>query len=411
MKNSKKGFANVILIVIIVAIVVVGGYFVFSKKSTTPTPSQQNSETNTPNEPNQGQGASFVPEQDRIQITSPKGGEKLEVGKTYDIRWTNYSGKEPLTIALQTTAPDNKVSAKIVASNVPAASIGSYKWTVTSENSYNKYKIEVYPAGGRELVGRSKDFFTISGGQLITITSPKPNDRVNLTQPIVITGKARNVFGEGEFDISASYLLDNQKKVVARTLATCNITGNGCDWTSGNFVDFKSTLDLSSAPVCYVSVEFYKRDDKTPQTQPFYVLPLYLFGNENCQSPLLSQKYSFETIAKNYYSGHNERKDYVIKEISEWRSLWDIVNAGVTPKPALPIIDFDDETVIAVFQGVHSTGGYSIEIVEILEKANSLEVTVKETSPSSGSNVTQAFTQPFHIVKTKIIGKEVVFVH
>lgn len=282
MKNSQKGFANIALIVIIVAIVAVGGYFVFSKKSATPTPIQQNSEINSVNKTNQGQGASFVPEQDRIQITSPKGGEKLEVGKTYDIRWTNYSGKESLTIALQATTPNNKVSTKIVASNVPATSIGSYKWTVTSESSENKYKIEVYPAGGRELIGRSKDFFTIFGEQLITITSPKPNAQVNLTQPIIITGKARNVFGEGEFDISASYLLDNQKKVVARTLATCNITGNGCDWTSGNFVDFKATLNLSSAPVCYVSVEFYKRDDKTPQTQPFYVLPLYLFGNENC---------------------------------------------------------------------------------------------------------------------------------
>lgn len=291
MKNSQKGFANMILIVVVVAIVAVGGYFVFSKKSTVSTPSQQNPEAGATNKPNQGQDTSYVPgqgastvaEKDRIQIVYPNGSEKLEVGKAYDIRWTNYSGKEPLTIALQATTPDNKVSAKIVASNIPATSTGSYKWTVTSESPDNKYKIEVYPAGGRPLVGRSNDFFTISGEQLITITSPKPNDRVNLTKPVIITGKARNVFGEGEFDISASYLLDNQKQIVARALATCNITGNGCDWTSGNFVDFKSTLDLSSAPVCYVSVEFYKSYDNPQQTQPFYVLPLYLFGNENCQ--------------------------------------------------------------------------------------------------------------------------------
>lgn len=118
MNMNQKGFANIVLIVVIVAIVAVGGYFVFSKKSTTPAPTQQNSETNTPNEPSQGQEASTVAEKDRIQITSPKGGERLEVGKTYDVRWTNYSGKEPLTIALQATTPSNQVSAKIVASNV-----------------------------------------------------------------------------------------------------------------------------------------------------------------------------------------------------------------------------------------------------------------------------------------------------
>jgi hypothetical protein len=93
----------------------------------------------------------------------------LEVGKIYDIRWTNYSGQESLTIALQATTPNNQVSVKIIASSVPAASTGNYKWTVTSESPDNKYKIEVYPAGGRELVGRSKDFFTISSEQLITV--------------------------------------------------------------------------------------------------------------------------------------------------------------------------------------------------------------------------------------------------
>lgn len=294
--NNRKGFANIVLIVVIVAIVAVGGYFIFSKKSATPTPTQQNYETNTPNESNQGQdtsyipgqGASIVAEKDRIQIISPKGGEKLEIGKTYDIRWTNYFLiEEPLTIALQVTAPDNKVSSKIIASNVPAVSTGNYKWTVTSESVGNKYKVEVYPSGGREMVGRSRDFFTIFGEQLITITYPKPNanpnNKINASQPIVITGKARNVFNEGEFDVSASYFLGEKKQVVAKTFATCNISGNGCDWASGNFVDFKSTLDLSSAPVCYVSVDFYKRDDKTPQTQPFYVLPLFLYGNGSCQ--------------------------------------------------------------------------------------------------------------------------------
>ena len=320
MKQGQKGFANIVLIVVIVAIVAVGGYFVLSNKSTTLPKTQQTQtsnngqggnkinipydganiklttsaspqnkpETSTANEQNPGQGASIIPEEDKIQIIFPKGGEKLEIGKSYDIRWANYFLiKEPLTIALHTTAPDNKVYAKIIASNVPAASSGSYKWKVTSESLDNKYKIEVYPSGGREMVGRSKDFFTIFGENLITVTYPKPNanpnDKINASQPIVITGKARNVFNESEFDVSASYILSDKKQVIAKTFATCNITGNGCDWISGNFVEFKATLDLSSAPVCYVSVEFYKRDEKTPQTQPFYVLPLFLYGNGSCQ--------------------------------------------------------------------------------------------------------------------------------
>jgi hypothetical protein len=47
MKNSQKGFANIILIVVIVAIVAVGGYFIFSKKSTQPNNDSVSTNTDT----------------------------------------------------------------------------------------------------------------------------------------------------------------------------------------------------------------------------------------------------------------------------------------------------------------------------------------------------------------------------
>ena len=47
MKNSQKGFANIILLVVIVAIVAVGGYFIFGKKSTVPLSTSQ-PQSNTP---------------------------------------------------------------------------------------------------------------------------------------------------------------------------------------------------------------------------------------------------------------------------------------------------------------------------------------------------------------------------
>ena len=291
MKNLQKGFISITLILIaIIVAAVIGGYFIFSKKSATPsisTPKTTETNNNVNQEQTPGyilwQGATIVPDKDRIQILSPKGGEKLEIGKKYNISWTNYSGTQPLTIALQVTPTDNKSFAKIIAFNVPTSQTGNYQWTVTSEDPGSKYKIEVYPAGGRPLMGESEDFFTISGEPFIFVTSPKPEERINITQPLTILGKARNVFSEGEFDVTASYFLDNQRKVITSTFATCNITGNNCDWSSGNFVDFKATLDLSSSPVCGINIDFYKRNEKTPEPQPFYTLPLWLYGNTNCQ--------------------------------------------------------------------------------------------------------------------------------
>jgi len=278
---------KIIWIIVTVFTLSLGIYFIFFNQSSNQISLENLSQEGVVNEilPDEElsikQGENNVSEKGQIQIIYPKGGEKLEIDKSYDIRWENYFGTEPLTIALQSTSSDNKVSSKIITSNISPTR--KYEWKVTSESPDNKYKIEVYPANDRSLVGISSDYFSISGEQLITSVSPNANTRVNATTPLIITGKAKKVFGEGEFDISASYILDNQKQVLAKTFAACNTTANDCDWLSGDLLDFKAILDLSAAPVCYVNVEFFKRDEKNPQKQPFYVLPLWLYGNESCK--------------------------------------------------------------------------------------------------------------------------------
>ncbi len=135
-------------------------------------------------------------------------------------------------------------------------------------------------------------------------------------------------------------------------------------------------------------------------------------SNDNIIPPLegfTDRELTFETISKEYVSSHDDSEDYVIKETSEWSNLWDIVYSTVTPKPDLPIIEFNDEMIIAVFMGYRSSGGYSIEITKIVEKENSIEIFVTETSPLPGSNVTDGIEHPHHIVKTEKVDKEVIF--
>ena len=134
-----------------------------------------------------------------------------------------------------------------------------------------------------------------------------------------------------------------------------------------------------------------------------------------CVTQLTGQELTFENISKGSYSGHNKRGDYVIKDSSELENLWDKMQSRVSHTPIsaitdLPDVNFNDEMVIAVFQGTQSTGGYAIEITKIVEKEKSVEVFVKETSPSPDSLVTHAFTQPYHIVKIKRFDKEVIFI-
>ena len=99
----------------------------------------------------------------------------------------------------------------------------------------------------------------------------------------------------------------------------------------------------------------------------------------------------------------------VIDSQEEFLKLWEGSTSGVIPGYSKPPVDFSKETVISVFMGEKSTGGYSIEIVKIVEQTDKIIIYVRETSPKPGDIVTQAFTYPQHIVKTEKLTKRVVF--
>lgn len=140
--------------------------------------------------------------------------------------------------------------------------------------------------------------------------------------------------------------------------------------------------------------------------QPEPILPM---PPQEPDIQLPDRELTFKTLSMGYSSGYWDRKDYVIKEISEWKNLWDITHLKVSPKPDIPNINFNDKMVIAVFKGLRSTGGYRIEITEIIERENSVEVFVKEISPLPEDIVTMALTQPYHIVKIERVDKKVIF--
>lgn len=142
---------------------------------------------------------------------------------------------------------------------------------------------------------------------------------------------------------------------------------------------------------------------------------LLIFGLvlvSGCAIPEISDLGSyliFETISEGIFSGHDGRESYVIKDSSEWSDLWNKVNSNLIPKPEVPNVDFNEEMVIAVFQGVKSEGGYDIKITEVRDFEYFVEVIVQETSSEPLQIQIQAETQPYHIVKIKRTDKKIVF--
>jgi len=71
-------------------------------------------------------------------------------------------------------------------------------------------------------------------------------------------------------------------------------------------------------------------------------------------------------------------------------------------------IDFSAYKVLAVFEEVKMTGGYTIQIEQIIETNNHIEAIINTGSPSGGAYA--AITQPFFISKIKKTNKKIIFI-
>lgn len=121
-----------------------------------------------------------------------------------------------------------------------------------------------------------------------------------------------------------------------------------------------------------------------------------LTGCAASPSPTLAD---METIDKGEYSGIMTREQLVMKSLDEWGNFWDRHTSVHVPALNAPEVDFSKEMIIAVFSGEKPTGGYSIEITEVEFAEDEVTIFFEEVLPEPGEPVTEALTQPFHIVK------------
>jgi hypothetical protein len=110
---------------------------------------------------------------------------------------------------------------------------------------------------------------------------------------------------------------------------------------------------------------------------------------------------AFRTIDRGAQSNIESPRQAVALTAAEWDALWK-AHSGPgrrgSGSGAPPHIDFDRETVVAVFMGSRPTGGFSVAIVSATERDETLVVAYNETSPQPGAIAAQVLTSPYHIV-------------
>ena len=130
----------------------------------------------------------------------------------------------------------------------------------------------------------------------------------------------------------------------------------------------------------------------------------------NKQTMIISQDtITFETLAEDFYGGMTDSKFIVIKEETTLNEIYKLINKNKSPGIKIPIINFEKETVLVLFLGEKSSGGYSIAVEQILDENEKVTVKYKVTLPKLGEMVTTVITQPYCIIKIPKTLKEVGF--
>lgn len=107
----------------------------------------------------------------------------------------------------------------------------------------------------------------------------------------------------------------------------------------------------------------------------------------------------FSTVAKGSASGILEPLQVAIRTRDAWLAFWARHTRGRVQPPSAPPVDFSREMIVGIFLGERATGGYEIEITTVERGGSHLRIHYRSKSPDPGAMVTQALTQPHHVIK------------
>ncbi|MBI5064792.1 hypothetical protein HZA97_01020 [Candidatus Woesearchaeota archaeon] len=127
--------------------------------------------------------------------------------------------------------------------------------------------------------------------------------------------------------------------------------------------------------------------------------------------------YPMNTLSIGEYSGVTRPLRQVINDQATFENLWTETVSITFPKPQLPEVDFNKNSVVAVYIGElsHSDGG-NLKLVHSIEDiGDAVEIYLKpknsETpSPPQSEIAVPALSQPYQLVKTEKINKKVVWI-
>lgn len=105
-----------------------------------------------------------------------------------------------------------------------------------------------------------------------------------------------------------------------------------------------------------------------------------------------------------------KKENIVISSKEEWVSfLSKMDTTNKVSKTFKDAIDFSKEMILVSMDKVRNSGGFSVEIMEVVYEDDAIFVKVKTKGPTPKDMVVTAIMQPYHIVKINKTKKEIKF--
>ena len=112
------------------------------------------------------------------------------------------------------------------------------------------------------------------------------------------------------------------------------------------------------------------------------------------------------------------QQNLVVRDAQTWETTWAALYKGVSPRPALPGVDFARDLVVVVSMGGKPTAGYSVAVSTADEASGAITVGITQTAPGSSCVLPQIVTNPvavaripFHSASERVTFKTTSVVH
>ena len=106
----------------------------------------------------------------------------------------------------------------------------------------------------------------------------------------------------------------------------------------------------------------------------------------------------FVTVHKEQSTGIKTRRAEIISRADLWAQAWEEIVSNRSPKPPVPVVDFERNIVILAALGETGDACKSVAIENVERRSGELQVSIKETRPPMSCVCPPVTVQPVHVV-------------